>query len=128
MATIPVYSDGHHGDDKRLIAKLLPLLKKYKVDLYLAGHEHDMQHHQRDGMSFVIVGAGGKDTRDVFKLRAEYVASQHGFLDLTATPERLDWKLRGVDGKALHEGLLTRRPCRLVRAHEFVPLHGCRYV
>ena len=67
-----------------------------------------MQHHQRDGMSFVIVGAGGKDTRDVFKLRAEYVASQHGFLDLTATPERLDWKLRGVDGKALHEGLLAR--------------------
>ncbi len=106
----PVYSDGHHGDDKRLIAKLLPILKKYKVDLYLAGHEHDMQHHQRDGMSFVIVGAGGKDVRDVFKLRAEYAASQHGFLDLTATPEKLDWKLRGVDGAALHEGFLTRQP------------------
>ncbi len=34
---------------------------KHKVDMYLAGHDHDMQHQEFEGhpTSFVISGGGG---------------------------------------------------------------------
>jgi 3',5'-cyclic AMP phosphodiesterase CpdA len=43
MAHHPVYSDGPHGDNQVLIRDWDPLFSKCKVDLYLAGHDHDLQ-------------------------------------------------------------------------------------
>ena len=104
----PIYSDGHHGDEARLKAKLLPILQKHKVDLYLCGHEHDLQFIKRDGIQFVIAGGGGKDTREVKAKRATFAAGRHGFLDLSAKGTKLEWKLRASDGAILHQQALTR--------------------
>ena len=61
MAHHPVYSNGLMGDNQILIRNWDPLLRKYKVDLYLAGHDHDMQHLELDGhpTSFFLSGGGG---------------------------------------------------------------------
>ncbi len=59
----PVYTYGKHGDEKRMIQRVLPLLKKYKADAFIAGHEHDRQLIERDGMYYIISGTGSK-TRD----------------------------------------------------------------
>ncbi|HBB75469.1 MAG TPA: hypothetical protein DC048_13595, partial [Planctomycetaceae bacterium] len=40
----PVYSNGKHGDTEYLIRDWAPLLERHKVHVYLAGHDHDLQH------------------------------------------------------------------------------------
>ena len=104
----PIWSDGHHGDDRRLVAKLLPILEKHHVDLYVCGHEHELQAHARNGMYFLIAGGGGKDIRPVTKRRAEFAASKNGFLEIYATAEKLEWKLRGSDGAELFAKTLSQ--------------------
>jgi hypothetical protein len=55
----PVYSvDGKHGNTDELIAKLDPLLRKYKVDFYFAGHIHNAQHIQKEGFDYIVSTSG----------------------------------------------------------------------
>ncbi len=59
----PIRSHGRYGDSEELALKLLPILRG-RADLYLAGHEHDLQILEpEDGLHFVISGAGGKSVR-----------------------------------------------------------------
>jgi hypothetical protein len=95
----PIYSDGHHGDSKRLKEKLLPLLKTHKVDVYLAGHEHEMQHLEIEGIQYIIAGGGGKDTRRVRGKRSGCAVSANGFLELEASKTQLILRLVGIDGQ-----------------------------
>ena len=99
----PVFSASHHGDTTRLKDPqrgLLPLLEQYNVDVYIAGHEHDMQYIPRNGVQYFIAGGGGKDTRRVPRVEPPACAVQaHGFLALEATRERLVLRLIGADGR-----------------------------
>ncbi|MBN1953369.1 MAG: metallophosphoesterase [Bacteroidales bacterium] len=57
----PVYSASQkHGDTEELITKLQSLFEKYRVDLYLCGHDHDMQHLRPEGstVDYVVTGTG----------------------------------------------------------------------
>jgi len=57
----PVYSEGSmHGNTPDLVRKLKPLLDRYRVQLYLNGHDHDLQHIVVDGVNYVTSGAGSK--------------------------------------------------------------------
>lgn len=38
---------------------LVPLLEKYKVSAVLAGHDHNYQHHVKNGVHYIIAGGGG---------------------------------------------------------------------
>ena len=63
MAHHPVYSDGPHGDHPVLVRDWDPLFRKYNVNLYLAGHDHDLQHLEFEGhpTSVFLSGGGGAD-------------------------------------------------------------------
>jgi len=44
-----IFSGGAaHGDNQDLIRAVLPLLKKYKIDLVLSGHDHNVQYLRMD--------------------------------------------------------------------------------
>lgn len=98
----PIYSDGHHGDEKRLQKKLLPILNKHGVAAYLCGHEHDLQHHVQGGIDFFVAGGGGRQTRAVEKRRAVFAAGRHGFLEIQATQRTLVFRLRAANGAVVH--------------------------
>jgi hypothetical protein len=56
----PIYSAGQHEDNNVKIEQLLPVLKD-RANVYLAGHDHDMQHLKPEGgLHFFIAGTGGK--------------------------------------------------------------------
>jgi hypothetical protein len=58
----PVYSctTGEHGDTPYLVSKLAPMLRKYKNLIYFNGHDHILQHIQKDGVNYFGSGAGAK--------------------------------------------------------------------
>lgn len=60
----PVFSYGEHGETTELITQWKPMLEKYNVNLYLAGHEHDMQYlYPPDGSVHYFISGAGSETR-----------------------------------------------------------------
>jgi len=98
----PVYSDGHHGDTARLVADVDPLLRRHRVDVYLSGHDHDLQHLEfdRHPTSFVVSGAGGARARPVaYRGRGRFGRAVYGFSHLELGRER--FTLRHVDANGV---------------------------
>jgi tartrate-resistant acid phosphatase type 5 len=57
----PAYTAGpDHRNDDGMIKRMLPLFERGGVRLALAGHEHNFQVSEANGMTFVVSGAGGK--------------------------------------------------------------------
>ena len=118
MAHHPIFSNGPHGDHKTLIADWEPLLRKHNVHMYLAGHDHDMQHLEFDGhpTSFVLSGGGGADlyTLKIDEAqRGPYASKVYGFSQLEVTPEKLTLRHMDETGRQIHA--FTKLPDGRVR-------------
>jgi hypothetical protein len=63
VAHHPLYTNGIHKDQKILIHDWDALLRQYKVDFWISGHDHDLQHLEfaGDPTSYVISGGGGAE-------------------------------------------------------------------
>lgn len=60
-----IYSSGQYGLNQPFIKTLTPLFQKYRVQLYINGHEHNYERTRPiDGTTYVICG-GGAGTRPV---------------------------------------------------------------
>ncbi len=55
-----LYTGGYHGSNRNLINLLKPLFVKYKVDIYLSGHCHHLEHLTDSGIEYVVSGSGAK--------------------------------------------------------------------
>jgi hypothetical protein len=113
MAHHPIFSNGPHGDHKVLIRDWDPLLRKHNVHLYLAGHDHDLQHLEFEGhpTSFFLSGGGGADLYNLRKEeagRGPYAQKVHGFSHLEVSPNLLTMTHLNVDGSVLHS--FTKTP------------------
>jgi hypothetical protein len=73
----------------------------HKVDAYIAGHDHDMQHIEMEGIQYVVAGGGGADTRRVRGKGAGCAVSANGFLELEASEKQLSLRLLGINGQEL---------------------------
>jgi tartrate-resistant acid phosphatase type 5 len=92
------------GDEQNLIHRLLPVLKG-RVDLYLCGHDHNMQQLKtEDGVHFFLSGGGGASLYD-FRLpdyaHTTYKAKKNGFTVLEADDKQMTIRLIGPDGETL---------------------------
>ncbi len=54
----PIYSMAEHGDTSDLIDRLDPLLRKYRVNAYINGHDHVLQHLSWHGIEYFTCGHG----------------------------------------------------------------------
>lgn len=103
-----IYSSGMHGRtngfDQQNMRKLLPMLERRQVDLYICGHDHDLELigdlQHRKGPMFLVSGAGsGIDEMRARKPKAlltephtlfpDPVAPMYGFAILEIEPSRL---------------------------------------
>jgi hypothetical protein len=113
MAHHPVYTDGAHGDHPVLIRDWDPLFRKHKVDLYLAGHDHDLQHLEFEGhpTSFFLSGGGGGDLGNL-KIdpaqRGPYAQKVYGFSHLSVTHTEMTLRHLDSNGHILHD--FTKTP------------------
>jgi tartrate-resistant acid phosphatase type 5 len=93
----PIYSAGQHEDNDEKIAQLLPVLKG-RADVYLAGHDHDMQHLKPEGrLHFFVAGSAGKLRTIEPGPRSLFARGAHGFAVLEADARTLTVKFVEAD-------------------------------
>jgi hypothetical protein len=106
VAHHPLVSNGEHGDTQRLLEDWAPLFREHRLDFYLCGHDHGLQHLERDGWptSFVVAGGAGADIGEIERHdRGPFSRAAHGFLHLRLTPRDARGKLVSANGEVLHE-------------------------
>lgn len=98
----PIYSHGQHEDSEENIDRLLPVLRE-RADIYLAGHDHDMQHLRPEGrLHFFVAGTGGKLRPIEPGPRSVFAKSAHGFAVLEIAADTLDVAFVDVTGVELY--------------------------
>ncbi len=104
----PVYSGGEHGNTPELIEQIEPVLEKNNVQLYLCGHDHDMQYLKKEGYSlnYFVAGTGSKLRLTGKTEYTVYSASENGFLAVTITNSNITASFIGLDGKELYAAII----------------------
>ena len=105
----PIYSNAGHGDTPGYASTLLPILRN-RANLYLAGHEHTMQHLKpEDGVHFIVNGTGGQGIRPAKSgSRTQYAGSFYGFTALDADPSGLKVSFMDTEGTVQYEGVIDK--------------------
>lgn len=102
----PMYSGGSRTegyDTKAIRNTLKPMFDKYKVDVYLAGHEHSLQHIQSGGnMHHIISGAASEKTPARLIENSLFSASEYGFFVFSVTGNELLLQAVNDAGKILY--------------------------
>lgn len=91
IAHHPIYSSNpRHGNSETLIALLKPTLEKYGVQLYLSGHDHDLQHQRPKGnVDYIVSGAGSQTRRTAIHLDTKFTKDISGFAALSIRTDSL---------------------------------------
>ncbi len=103
----PVFSDGPHGDHPVLIRDWDPLFRKYRVDVYMAGHDHDLQHLEFAGhpTSFFLSGGGGADLYNLTiepTQRGPYAQKVYGFSHISVSKREMTLRHLDPAGNTVH--------------------------
>lgn len=107
----PIYSAGaYYPGDAELVEKLLPILEKSHADIYLNGHDHNLQELKPEGgVHFFVSGGGGAGLYSVNPYdRSVYKQMVNGFTVLEADEKQFKVSFIGADGKVLHETTLAK--------------------
>jgi tartrate-resistant acid phosphatase type 5 len=98
------------GDNKDLIERLLPILKKNQVQIYLNGHDHNLQELKPDGgVHFFVSGGGGAELYDLHPYdRSVFKQKVNGFTVLEADAKHFKIGFVGTDGKELYSERLEK--------------------
>jgi calcineurin-like phosphoesterase family protein len=97
----PRFSSGPHGPDRTLTA-LWSILRTHRVDVYLAGHDHDYERFApKAGVRQFVVGTGGRSLYPIGQRLPGSETTQnfiYGMLALTLRPESYAWRFVPVAG------------------------------
>jgi tartrate-resistant acid phosphatase type 5 len=105
----PIYSSAGHGDTPGYDRTLLPILRD-RAHIYLAGHEHTMQHLKPEGgVHFIVNGAGGQGIRPAKSgPRTQYAGSFYGFTVLDAGPNGLKVSFVDTENSVRYEAVIAK--------------------
>ena len=98
-----VHSGGSaHGDTPELNDLIEPLLWKHRVQAYINGHDHDLQHIRRHGVDYVCCGAGS-EVRPVNAVEGTlFCAARSGFAAMRCNPHSLRFDFIDFTGARLY--------------------------
>lgn len=102
----PLYSGGTRGDNDAYVrGHLEKLFDKHQVDLYLAGHEHDLQYIKPEDhpTHHFISGAGSRVRGTGHIAPTIFARSVQGFLSTAIQRDRIICQFINVYGEIIHE-------------------------
>jgi tartrate-resistant acid phosphatase type 5 len=97
--------------DTLAIRKTLnPILEKYKVDIYLSGHEHSLQHLKPNQFTHQFISGAGSELTHVTNGidYSRFAASENGFMYFSIDAKRLNVRVVGVKGNVLYTTQLVK--------------------
>ncbi len=108
----PVHSTGHYGDSPDLVQKLKPRLESQQVQIYFAGHDHDLQHQQPTGsiVHYLISGGGleGRETKKTPLPMTHFAQSSPGFMVIALRKHQLKVYIINHEGIVIYQTVIKR--------------------
>ena len=85
--------------------KLSPVFAKYKVDVYLSGHDHSLQHLKPEGVTHQFISGAGSELTQVTEgvPYSRFQASDHGFMCFAINKDKINVKAINANGKVLYQ-------------------------
>lgn len=107
----PLYTTGVRRDKMLDVrSAFLPIFEKHKVNVYFAGHEHDLQHQKPDGFTHYFVSGAGSEIRPVTQdvKQTKFAISDHGFMSVQIQKDTLNLQVVNDLGKELYHTKLLK--------------------
>jgi tartrate-resistant acid phosphatase type 5 len=107
----PLYTTGVRRDKMLDVRKaILPIFEKHKVNIYFAGHEHDLQHQKPQGFTHYFVSGAGSEIRPVTNdsMQTKFAVSDHGFMSVQLQKDTVHLKVINYLGKELYKTLVIK--------------------
>ncbi|HUB59736.1 MAG TPA: metallophosphoesterase [Puia sp.] len=100
----PVFSGGKtHGSTRELIERFKPLFDKYHVQVYFAGHDHDLQHLRGGPVDYIVTGAGGEPRPTGRIEQTIYSASMPAFSAVSLFGDSIRVRFVDSEGKVVYK-------------------------
>lgn len=99
----PVYSGGKHKGAKELQQHLKPLFEKYGVNMYICGHDHDIQYLKDKNVNYFVSGAGSVLRETKVIEQTVFSQSINAFLSVKVTHDKALLKFVTVNGDVVFE-------------------------
>ncbi|KAK4436796.1 Purple acid phosphatase 3 [Sesamum alatum] len=116
-----IRSIGHHGDTQEIVDQLLPILEAHKVDMYINGHDHCLQHlsNKKGTMHFLTSGGGSKAWKNDIHYgknndTVHFYYDGQGFMSVSLTHWRANVLFYDVSGKPLYHMRIRNPTCILL--------------
>lgn len=108
----PIYVGSvRYSDNQRLIERLVPLFERYGVQVYFAGHDHNLQHHRPEGspIDYFVSGAGSL-TREVLQTdNTLFALREPGFMAASMTHNQMVVQSYDEDGRLVYRAVVPLR-------------------
>jgi tartrate-resistant acid phosphatase type 5 len=106
----PIYSSGlAHGNQPEMIEYILPLLQKYKVQAYFAGHDHDLEHLKVGNLDLIVSGAGSEHRPVKTPATSPFSTATSGFALAFLTAHEMQVQFIDSVGTLLYTAIVSRR-------------------
>jgi len=104
----PVFSGGKHKGAAELQKHFKPLFEKYGVQMYICGHDHDIQFLKENKVNYFVSGAGSelRETNSIDQTL--FFASVNAFLSAKIYSDKALLKFITVDGTVKFETEVKR--------------------
>ncbi|MEQ8473020.1 MAG: metallophosphoesterase [Marinoscillum sp.] len=102
----PLYTGGKRIDDDNYVRNHLePIFENHQVDVYLAGHEHDLQHLKpTNKVTHHFVSGAGSEVRPTGNLESTlFSTSVQGFLSSAITKDSLFFEFINYKGERIYK-------------------------
>ena len=100
------YHSWNWSDNPETIAAVTPLFEKYKVDIVLSGHLHQLELLKHEGVTYVIAGGLGgvldQERTYVSPASLWYSSGNYGFADVSVNGSEAIIKFRNPDSQVMH--------------------------
>lgn len=104
----PLRTGGKHGENQNLVYNLKPILDRNDVDVYFAGHDHDLQLLKEANTHFVVSGAGSKTRKVKNTSYSLFSSSELGFVLGSITKDELHLYFINEKAQLLYAYTITK--------------------
>ncbi len=109
----PAYTGGkrlHSPDTREINGSLKPLFDKYGLDLYLCGHEHNLQYIKPAGKTHYFVSGAGSELTPVivYPEIGKFAQSTNGFMTFSVTAKQCNVQVVNSTGAVIYTTAITK--------------------